>query len=289
MKKALKYLLIGVGYIIGIALIIAFSPIILLILLFQAITQPFEKKKFYASGFDKFTKYAYGITHTTSFNIYKTVKNYKFDLIINAFAGLDLYVFEKDTEINFVLCDDFEEEIYFSTEDNEWIYAPQHGNYKNANGEDKDYFNPFAEMLTIKQQRYPETTKPVNYYICVDTGFSKTLNHKGDKERFKQDKRFAWLFEILFYVDRTDELAAKEKPVPPLNADALYTIWSDNKERFCQVTEHSSGVFVYNGMAMEYDDYTNKYYWRPVGNGFASFFDTPEKAKQAAEDFLQGK
>ena len=187
MKKALKGLGIGFAWIIGIACIVAFSPIILVMLLIQAVTQPFEKKKFFASGFNKFTKYSYGVTHTVSFHIYETVKKSKFDLIVNAFAGLDLYVFEKDEDINFLLSGDFDEDFYFSIEDNEWVYYPQHGDFKDSNGKDPDCFNPFEEMRHIKNERFADVAKNENYYICQDSGFKKSLQHKDDKMRFRQD------------------------------------------------------------------------------------------------------
>ena len=289
MKKVLKGLGIRLVWIIGIALIVAFSPIILVMLLIQAITQPFEKKKFFASGFDKFTKYLYGITHTVSFHIYETVKKNKFDLIVNAFAGLDLYVFEKDDDINFLLSGDFDEYFYFSIEDNEWVYYPEHEDFKDSNGKDQNCFNPFEEMRFIKNERYGESNKNENYYICLDSGFEKTLQHKGDKLRFQQDKRFISLFEVSFLTDGTEELNAKEKSKPPLSPEAIYTVWAENKRKFCEVTKHDSGAFVYSAMMMDYDEYLNQYYWRPTGNGFVSYFDTAEKAKQVAEDFLQGK
>ena len=289
MKKVLKGLGGGLVWIISIVVIIVFSPIILAMLLIQVITQPFEKKKFFASGFDKFTSYSYGVTHTVSFHIYEAVKKSKFDLIVNAFAGLDLYIFEKGDDINFLLSGDFDEYFYFSTEDNEWIYSPQHGNFKDSNGKDPDCFNPFEEMRIIKNERFGESNKNENYYICLDSGFEKSLQHKGDKTRFRHDKRFVPLFEVFLLTDRTEELNAKGAPEPPLSPETIYTVWAEDKQKFCEVTKHDSGAFVYNAMMLDYDEYSNQYYWFPTGNSFASYFDTAEKAKQAAEDFLQGK
>ena len=79
-------------------------------------------------------------------------------------------------------------------------------------------------------------------------------------------------------------------PEPTLSSDALVVVWNKDKMQFCEIFYNSrAGAYVYRGYGLFYDEFYTGYYWGMMDDGFASFFDTFERAKQAAEDFLDGK
>jgi hypothetical protein len=77
-------------------------------------------------------------------------------------------------------------------------------------------------------------------------------------------------------------------PEPPLSGEAIAVVWREDKEEFSEVF-FKYGAYVFHSCRLDYDDFIG-YYWYPAGSGaFVSFYDTPEKAIQAAENFMRGK
>lgn len=76
-------------------------------------------------------------------------------------------------------------------------------------------------------------------------------------------------------------------PEAPVSEDAVVVVWGSDNKSFGEVF-FEKGAYKYACWQLCYDGYYTGYYWTPIGPKFASFFDEPEKAKQAAEDVLQG-
>jgi len=86
------------------------------------------------------------------------------------------------------------------------------------------------------------------------------------------------------------EIATYQKnevpPEPSIRSDAEAVLWSEDKKCFCEIY-FEYGCYKYNAEQLYYDDFIG-YYWSPMPRSFASFFDTFDRAKKAAEYFLQG-
>lgn len=57
-------------------------------------------------------------------------------------------------------------------------------------------------------------------------------------------------------------------------------------DKYIEIYEKSS-VYTFTIWHTDYDDYYGMYYWVPIDNGAASFFDTKEKAVEAAREILK--
>ena len=57
-------------------------------------------------------------------------------------------------------------------------------------------------------------------------------------------------------------------------------------DKYIEIYE-KSGVFTFTIWHTEYDDYYGMHYWTPIDKGTASFFDTKEKAIEAAKEMLK--
>lgn len=77
-------------------------------------------------------------------------------------------------------------------------------------------------------------------------------------------------------------------PDAPINEEAVAVVWSEDKKSFGEIF-FKNGTYKYSCSHLYYDDDFTGYYWGSIYSGFASFFDTVDKAKQAAEDLMQSK
>lgn len=75
-------------------------------------------------------------------------------------------------------------------------------------------------------------------------------------------------------------------PEAPISDDAVAVIWNEDKKSYGEVL-FSKGVYKYECWQLCYDEDFVGYYWTPIYSKSASFFDTLEKAKQAAEEILK--
>ncbi|MDR1940209.1 MAG: hypothetical protein LBQ40_05385 [Clostridiales bacterium] len=76
-------------------------------------------------------------------------------------------------------------------------------------------------------------------------------------------------------------------PEPQFREETVAVVWGEDKTRYCEVF-FKHGCYTYYGEQLFYDD-DEGYYWSPKFNMSVSFFDTLDKAKQAAEAFLRGE
>ena len=85
------------------------------------------------------------------------------------------------------------------------------------------------------------------------------------------------------------EIEPREIPPPPENEQALFVVWNESRTKFCEVFNHENiDAFVYKCTRLDYDDIgMTGYYWIDELTPYASFFDTPEKAKIEAENYLK--
>lgn len=77
-------------------------------------------------------------------------------------------------------------------------------------------------------------------------------------------------------------------PEAPISEEAVAVVWSEDKKSFGEIF-YRHGAYTYSCFSLDYDEDFIGYYWNPVYTKTTSLFDTLEKAKQAAEDTMQGK
>ena len=77
-------------------------------------------------------------------------------------------------------------------------------------------------------------------------------------------------------------------PKAPVSENALAVVWSEDKKSFGEVY-FKNGTYRYSCWSLYYDEDYTGCYWEPIFGDSTSFFDAPDKAKQAAQEALKGK
>ena len=79
-------------------------------------------------------------------------------------------------------------------------------------------------------------------------------------------------------------------PEPAINSEAIYVIWNEDKTKFCEVIMNErTGMYTYDLTALSYDDFVGYYWASGYSHGGFSWYDTSEKAKTEAENFIFGR